>query len=86
LACELKGYLKDGDALKELSIRISNPVAGDLDSFCLVHVSPILDQDRAIHGIDQEQAFSLARFFVRSLLEGANVVDDRNMPLDLDSL
>jgi hypothetical protein len=86
VACELHGFLRDGGPPKALSVWISSPITEDIDHFCVVHASPILDRDRKIYGIDEAQAFSLAKGFACALLENLDVVDDRNLPLNLDVL
>ncbi|HEY0218693.1 MAG TPA: hypothetical protein VGC26_02835 [Afipia sp.] len=83
---ELRGFLKDEGLQRALHVQIFSPVAKNEDYSCVVRVHSILDDDREIYGIDEKQALYLAKNFVLALLDDHNVVDDRGMPLSLDTL
>ena len=81
---EINAFLDHNAQLEPLHIQISAPVKtqDQPDYSCLVHAPSLLDGDKKIYGIDQDQAKSLAIGFVRSLLEDKKVVDGSGTPLN----
>jgi len=80
------GYLKDGNVKRSVDIRISGPITAVENSFCSVRLVPLIDGEKKIFGIDDEQAVALAKRFVFDLLDGAVVVDQHDAPISLSVL
>lgn len=85
---ELSGFLKTERAIVPFVARISAPKASadGTDFSCSVHVPALVKRDKEIFGASAEQARRLALHFLKSLLEGKNLVDKGGRKVDLDRL
>jgi hypothetical protein len=85
---ELSGFLKTERAIEPFIARISAPRASadGADFSCSVHAPALVKRDKEIFGASAEQARKLALHFLRSLLEGKNLVDKAGRKVDLARL
>ena len=85
---ELTGFLKTDRGIEPFVARISAPKASvdSSDFSCTVHAPTVAKRDKEIFGASAEQARKLALHFLRSLLEGKNLVDKVGRKVDLDRL
>jgi hypothetical protein len=85
---ELKGFLKTERGIEPFLARISAPKASSdsLDFSCTVHAPAVARRDKEIFGATADKARQLALHFLRSLLEGKNLVDQAGRKVELDRL
>jgi hypothetical protein len=74
---ELNAFLEHDKKREPLHVKIlaAERAEGQPDYSCLIHAPLLLDQDKKIYGVDQDQAKFLAIGFVKSLLRNKKVVD-----------
>jgi hypothetical protein len=85
---ELNGFLKTERGIEPFVARISAPKAStdSLDYSCTVHAPVLARRDKEIFGATADKARQLALQFLRSLLEGKNLVDKTGKKVELDRL
>lgn len=84
-AYEITGYIEEADGRAPFYLKISAPaLTEDADDYyCSVHAPYLLQNDKNIIGIDEEQAKELAINFVKSMLSGKLLVDDNGRIIEL---
>jgi hypothetical protein len=85
---EITGFLKTERAIEPFIARISapRPSSDGSDFCCSVHAPALVKRDKDIFGASAEQARKLALQFLRSMLEGKNIVDKGGRKIDLERL
>jgi hypothetical protein len=85
---ELTGFLKTERGIEPFLARISapKPSTDSLDYSCTVHAPAVARRDKDIFGATADKARQLALQFLRSLLEGKNLVDKGGRKVDLERL
>src|SRR3954471_4313462 len=76
-AFELSGFLKTERGIEPFVARVSAPKASadGADFSCSVHAPAVIRRDKEIFGSNAEAARKLALHFLKSMLEGKNLVD-----------
>ena len=62
------------------------PSTDGTDFSCSVHAPAVIRRDKEIFGASAEQARKLALHFLKSMLEGKNLVDRGGRRIELDRL
>lgn len=85
---ELTGFLKTERAIEPFVARISAPKPSPegTDFSCCVHAPLLAKRDKEIFGASAEQARKLALQFLKSILEGKNLVDKAGRKIDIARL
>jgi hypothetical protein len=84
-ALEFNGFVEDSAGIRRsFQLRISQSHKTDEnDYFCTVQAPLLLDSEKRIFGIDEEQAHQLAVRFVMSLIGNGRVLDLNGNPTQL---
>lgn len=82
---ELDGFLESNNERSRLYVRIYSPEEDQEQQnyFCLVHAPALLNGDKKIYGINSDQARSLARGFIKALLQDKIATDETGTPIIL---
>lgn len=85
---ELHAFEGDGEERKPFYLQISPPSFSlDLECyFCSIHAPSLFTSDKRAHGIDADQARSLAIRLVEIVLDGRKIVDSYGEPIDWDKV
>ena len=86
---EIDAFVVAPDGMRRtFHLRISEPTKteGEDEYSCLVHAPALFERDKAIFGVDPEQALQLAVQFVKSLLGGARIIDRDGSEIQLSIL
>jgi hypothetical protein len=81
-------FLENEDGLHPFALKIMEPVKdpeGD-DFFCEVHIPLLLKGDKKIYGVDVDQARFLSIMFIKQLLAGKILNDDKGKIIDLEAI
>ena len=81
---ELHAFEGEGEDRKPFYLQISPPsFSPDLECYsCRVHAPSLFANDKRAHGIDADQARSLAIRLVEIVLDGRKIVDSDGEPID----
>jgi hypothetical protein len=79
------GFLEDDGQRTPFHLRISAPqkTKGEDDYFCRVHAPGLFSNDKQIFGGNEAQASELALQFVKSMIGGKKLVDQKGHEIDL---